>query len=147
MVPSKICFCCAMMGTPIFFFFFFFFNGCFCSIWKFLGQGLNLSCDLYHSSGSARSFNPLGLSRDGTCSSAATQIAAVGFFCCCCCYFFIFILCRFLTHCATVETLVYFVLFLVFGRAWGMWKFQNQRSNPHHMEFPLWLRDNKIVSN
>ena len=47
---------------PLFFFFFFFFPyGCSYGIWKFPGQGLNLShsCKLYHRCSNTRSFNPL----------------------------------------------------------------------------------------
>ena len=53
-------------------------------IWKFLGQGMNLSCgcDLCISCSNARSFNPLH------CFGRATWAAAV----------------RFLTHCTTVGT-------------------------------------------
>ena len=52
-----------------------------CSIWKFPGQGLNLShsCALQNSCSNARSFNQLYQARDRTCASAETQAAAVGF--------------------------------------------------------------------
>ena len=43
-------------------------------IWKFLGQGLNLS----HSCSNARSFNPLSQARDLTHTSTVTQATAVG---------------------------------------------------------------------
>ena len=44
-------------STTIVFFFFFFFFGLIHSIWKFLGQGSNLSgrCDLHHSCSNTRS--------------------------------------------------------------------------------------------
>ena len=46
----------------------FFCYGCPYRVWKFLGQGLNLSCScgLHHSSGSAGSSNPLHWSGDWT---------------------------------------------------------------------------------
>ena len=53
------------------------------SIWKFLGQGLNLS-------GNTRSFNPLCQVGDQTCTSAVTWAAAVRFFF----FFFFFFLFR-----------------------------------------------------
>ena len=64
--------------------FFFFLNGHTHSIWKFLGQVLNVShsCDLHHSRSNARSFNPLHWAGD------QSWVTAV----------------RFLTHCATVVT-------------------------------------------
>ena len=67
-----------------------FFNGHICSVWKFLGQGLNpsCSCDLGPSCSNARTFNPLHRAGDQTRTSAATQVAVVGF----------------LTHCITVGT-------------------------------------------
>ena len=48
-----------LMGTNTIFFFF---NGRTCSIWKFLGQGLNPS----HSCSNTGSFNPPSEARDGT---------------------------------------------------------------------------------
>ena len=64
------------------------FNGCTCSIWKFLGQGLNPSCtcNLCRSCDNAGSFKPLCQARDQTHTSAVTT--AVGF----------------LTHCAAAGT-------------------------------------------
>ena len=58
----------------------FFFNGHTHRIWKFPGQGLNLSCscDLCH-----RSFNPLHQAGYGTHASAAAQAAAGRFLTCC----------------------------------------------------------------
>ena len=53
-------------------------------IWKFTGQGLNLSC----SCGNAGSFNLLHRAEDGTHASAATRASAV----------------RFITRCATAGT-------------------------------------------
>ena len=60
------------------------------SIWKFLGQGWNLSnsCDLCCRGGNATSFNPLLPAGDKPHPSAATQTTAGGF----------------LTHCATAGT-------------------------------------------
>ena len=60
------------------------------SIWKFWGQGLNLSysCDLCHSCSNARPFNLLPWARDQTHNLAVTKATAV----------------RFLTHCATKGT-------------------------------------------
>ena len=57
-----------------------FLNGRTCGIWKFLGQGLNmsLSCDLCCRSGNARFFNTLRWASDRTCS-LATQTTVVGF--------------------------------------------------------------------
>ena len=55
--------------------FFFFFNGCTHSIWKFPGQGLNLSCSCYNMA----SFNPLCWARDWTRASTVTWAAAVRF--------------------------------------------------------------------
>ena len=48
-------------------------------IWKFRGQGLNLSfsCDLYHSSGDARYYNSLHWAGDQTHASAVTLVIAV----------------------------------------------------------------------
>ena len=48
-----------------------FFNGHAPGIWKFPGQGLNLSysCNLHRSCGNAASFNPLRWARDQTCTS------------------------------------------------------------------------------
>lgn len=64
--------------------FVFFWGGLFvfvhsCSIWKFSGQGMNLSssCDLHSSWGSARSFNPLHLVGDQTRATTSTQAIAV----------------------------------------------------------------------
>ena len=59
-------------------------------IWKFLGQGQNLShsCNLCSSCGNARSFNLLSWAGDWTLTSMVTLAAAVGF----------------LSHCATVGT-------------------------------------------
>ena len=73
-------------------FFFFFFNF-FChthGIWKFLGQGLNLSpsCDLCHSCSNTGSFNTLCQDRYQTHTSSVTPATVVGF----------------LIHCATAET-------------------------------------------
>ena len=58
---------------------FFFFNDHNSGMWKFPGQGLNLShnCDL---EGNTGSFNPLSPARDGTCPSAVTWSAAVRLF-------------------------------------------------------------------
>ena len=42
--------------------------GCTCGIWKFLGQGLNLSCSFRN----AGSFNPLRWARDQTRASEVT---------------------------------------------------------------------------
>ena len=57
-------FCCYIFTSVqslILFFciFFFFFNGHTCNIWKFLGQGLNLSCssNLHHNCGNALSLS------------------------------------------------------------------------------------------
>ena len=60
---------------------FFSFDGGGHGIWKFLGQGLNVSS----SCSSAGSFNPLKQAKDGTCASTETRAAAV----------------EFLTHCTT----------------------------------------------
>ena len=51
------------------------FNGCTRDIWKFLGQGLNLSlsCDLCHSCSNAGFFNPLHWVEDWTHASTATE--------------------------------------------------------------------------
>ena len=70
----------------VFFSFFlsFFYNGHTPGIWKFLGQGLNLS----PSCGNSRSFNPLCWAKNQTHASAVTRAAAIGF----------------LTHCATTRT-------------------------------------------
>ena len=56
-----------------------FFNGHTHNIWKFLGQGLNLShsCDLGHSYGNAGSFNPWP--RAGNQTRTSTVTAIVGF--------------------------------------------------------------------
>ena len=56
------------------------------------GQRLNLShsCELHHSCGNTRSFNPLHWARNQTHTSAATQATAV----------------RFFTDCTTAEALV-----------------------------------------
>ena len=61
-------------------------EGCTCGIWRFLGQGLNLShsCDLCRSCGNTRSFNPVCPVH----ASGATQATAV----------------IILTHCTTVGT-------------------------------------------
>ena len=64
-------------------FFFFFFNCHTCSIWKFLGQGLNLSSCI-----NARSFNPLHWAREGTHVPATIWAAAV----------------KFLSYCSTAGT-------------------------------------------
>ena len=74
----------------------FFFNGTTHSIWKFLGQGLNLSCsfNLYHIAGS---FNPLGRAGDQASASAGTGAAG-----------------GFLMHCTKVETLFSFLFFGLF---------------------------------
>ena len=79
--------------TPwkIFFNFYFFkFYGCTHDIRKFLGQGLNLShsCNLCHSWGNARSFNPLCWAGDQTHILAEASATAA----------------RFLTHCAMART-------------------------------------------
>ena len=66
------------------FLFFIIINGHNRSIWKFPGQGLNLS----PSCNNAGSVNPSRWAGDWTCISAATQAAAV----------------RSLTHCTTAET-------------------------------------------
>ena len=60
---------------------FFFFNGHTHGIWKFPGQGLNLShsYNQCHSCSNARSFNPSCWSRDQTHASGATQAAAIRF--------------------------------------------------------------------
>ena len=62
-------------------------------IWKFLGQGLNLSrsCHLCHSWGNRESSNPLHRAGDGTHASTVSWAAEVGF----------------LTHCATMGTPIY----------------------------------------
>ena len=59
---------------------FLFFNGCPHGIWKFLGQGLNLSlsCDLYCGCNNTGSFNPLHLIGDLKPTSTATRDAAFG---------------------------------------------------------------------
>ena len=64
-----------------FFFVCLFFNGCMCGIWKLLGQGFNLShsCELDHSCGNARSFNPLHQAGNQTWTFAVTQATEVGF--------------------------------------------------------------------
>ena len=61
-----------------------------------------------------RSFNPLCLTRDGTCASGVTWATAVGF----------------LTHCTTVGTLNYFSFTYIFFVClfWGL--------HPCHMEVP-----------
>ena len=64
----------------IFYFYLFVYFGHTHGIWKFPGQGLYLShsCNLCHSCGSARFFNPLCQAVDWTCTSAATQTTAIG---------------------------------------------------------------------
>ena len=59
-----------------------FFNGCAHGIWKFSGQGVNLShsCNLCCSCGNTGSFNPWRWAREPACASAVTQASAVGFF-------------------------------------------------------------------
>ena len=54
-----------------------FFNGLTCSIWKFLGQGLHLSCsyDPKHSYSNTGSFNLLCRARNQTCASTVTRAA------------------------------------------------------------------------
>jgi len=61
--------------------FFFHFYGHTHSIWKFLGQGLNLShsCNLCHSCSKAKYFNSLHWAWDWTHTSRATRAAVVGF--------------------------------------------------------------------
>ena len=61
--------------------FFLFFNGHTCSVWKFLGQGLNpsCSCDLCHRCSNTGSFHPLHWARDQTCTSVATGATETGF--------------------------------------------------------------------
>ena len=56
------------------YFFFLIFYGYTCSIWKFLGQGLNPShiCDLCYNCSNARPFSPLGPANDQTFSSTET---------------------------------------------------------------------------
>ena len=58
------------------------FYGCTRSTWRFLGQGFNPSCshDRHHSCANARSFNSLHRTKDSTCPSAATCVAAPGSF-------------------------------------------------------------------
>ena len=70
---------------------FFYFCGQTHGKWKFLGQGLNLSCscDLCHSCSKAMYFNPLCWARDRTCTSAVTGAPEVSF----------------LTHCPQQELL------------------------------------------
>ena len=89
---SWIHYCWATTRTPIYLFIYLFiyFYGCIQGIWKFQGQGLNLSssCELCHSRRNTGSFNPLHWVRGWTCTSTPTQATAV----------------RFLTHCATVGT-------------------------------------------
>ena len=74
-----------------------FFYGHTHGIWKFPGQGVNVnpSCDLCHSCGNARSFNPLRRAEDQTHASTAIWDAEISF----------------LTHCATVETSIVSLLF------------------------------------
>ena len=55
--------------------FFFFFYGLTLCLWKFLGQGLNLS----HSCSNSRSLTQLCRARDGTRTSAATPATELGF--------------------------------------------------------------------
>ena len=66
----------------IFFIYLFTFINKFHSIWKFPGQGLNLSCscNLCCLCNNTGSFNPLGLAGDQTHASTVTQTAALGFF-------------------------------------------------------------------
>ena len=64
-----------------------------CSIWKFLGQGLNRSCSFYlrHSCNNVTSFKPLCRVVDGTFSSTATQAPqSDSYFCV---FFFSFFFC------------------------------------------------------
>ena len=63
----------------IWFFFFFKIFGCTHSIWKFPGQGLNLSCSSNRCCGNAGSFNPLHWARVWTCASVETRAAAIRF--------------------------------------------------------------------
>ena len=72
-------------------FYLFIFCGHTHDIWKFLGQGLTLSCSckLCHSCGHTGSFNSLSQAWEWTHTSVGTWATAVGF----------------LTYCATVETL------------------------------------------
>ena len=69
------------MTCSRFLFFFLPFYGHTWSIWKFLGQGLNLnhSFDVHCSGSNARCFNLLRWARDPTRTSAATQADAVRF--------------------------------------------------------------------
>ena len=60
-------------------FFYLFFYVCTHGMWKFPGQGLNLSssCDLCHSRSSGTSFHPLSWASNGTPASAAVWATAV----------------------------------------------------------------------
>ena len=64
------------------FFFFFFFFMATPGVWKFLGQGLNLSCrcDLPHSCGCTESFNPLCHSRNSMVLKALTHVVEIPLF-------------------------------------------------------------------
>ena len=96
---------------------FFFFYGHIHGIWKFLGQGLNLSqsCDLHCSCSKARSVNPLHWARDQTHTSAETWAAAV----------------RFSIHCTMVETPLS-ILFFYFN----LFYFAFLELHSWHMEIP-----------
>ena len=67
--------------TILTFFSFLSFFGCAYSMWKFPGQGLNLShsYNLHRSCGNTRSFKPPHWAGDRTCASAAIQTTAVRF--------------------------------------------------------------------
>ena len=76
--------CCLLLflcgGKAFFFFFFFFAYGHTHDMWKFLGQGLNLSCsyNLCHSCSNARFLTHSVLDQRWTPTSTATQATAVG---------------------------------------------------------------------
>ena len=102
------------LGLPTYFFiwsphfgFVLVFYGHSSSMWKFLDQGLNLSCSwdlfcsckLYCSCGSTRSFNPLQWPGDQTHTFTVTWVTAIGF----------------LTHCTIAGThaLIFLIQILV----------------------------------